>query len=776
MAELCTLTGILIAPDGAPFGAAKVVVRPVSTQPSVTMGGAVVAAVAATAVETDEDGAVTLVLAPGSYRGSATQGAGGRSCSFDLAVPDLETAPLGDYIGAIDVVVQTSAQLARDQAVQAAEDAQGFATSAGSSAGNAVAQATLAAGEVTLARAARDQAEVYRDAAAAAALAVGVFGSTAAGLLETGADQTFWVTEGGQYLRLWQNVDGVAVDLAVRLAQASLTNGLRQVDDPPAYAGAHGIDRAGWSAVSILPSGDVLLRRVGEVWIEEPPTVNDPFVWGKVGPGGFVVLGVRRSGIAYGNFPADGNSGGGSALPRDAVLGMDHANVWSAEVRSATTRRFMSDTEGSVRAYIQRTDIVSFTCVLEDNVLHVNIKYGQSLGVGGSKSPPDAPYSTVPRYPYQALMLNTGTVGSGSTVAWVPDAAFDLVSAVEALHGTANSQSESPVTGMLDRMVMLDAAAGSRKRVYCGHSAGAGGQDIDALAVGSQPWLNMIAALDRIIAIAARYEMRVVVDGFSLTHGESNAATEVAVYRPKVEFIVDAFRTICQGRGVLPAITLPVGAVHTGYLPFFMDMVSSPAGNANGRTPNIAFLEIEANDPLAFVSTAKYHLKLSDTLHLRAPDYRIMGEHEAKAHHAVRETGAWTGCRITGAVLAGSTISLAVHVPVGDLVVDTTTVPAVAHYGLRYEDDASSVSIASVSIGETVDLACTITVTLTGAPSGGAPRISYAYSAVAPLAAPNFGAVGNLRDSDPMVSTVPAEVAGNGFLQNWLLVCPPINL
>lgn len=120
MADLCILSGTFCDPAGSPFGAAKLVIRPVSTQPTVREDGSIVAAVAVASFETAEDGAVSIGLAPGLYRGSATQGAGGRSFAFDLAVPDLETAPLADYIGRIDVEVQTSAQLARDQAVEAA--------------------------------------------------------------------------------------------------------------------------------------------------------------------------------------------------------------------------------------------------------------------------------------------------------------------------------------------------------------------------------------------------------------------------------------------------------------------------------------------------------------------------------------------------------------------------------------------------------------------------------------------------------------------------------
>lgn len=602
-----------------------------------------------------------------------------------------------------------------------------------------------------------------REAVAAATAAVGVYASTAAGITATSGGQTFWVPD-GDYLRLYLNSAGVAVSQLVALGLSGLTEGLRRIAAPGDYIGGLGVDQSGYAAIGILPDGSVDLRRYGEAVIETGG--DDPFVWAQRDQSGFVALGVRASGLVYANLPGDGDSGGGSALSRDAVLGMDDYNVWAAEDRSATTRRYISDVDGGTRAYVQRTDIASEVSVLEDSVLSVVLSYGQSLGVGGTGDPADAPYSVTPTHPRQALMLNSGTVGSGSTTAWVPGSATDLAPAVEALHGAGLAQSESPITGLLDRLVVLDAAAGTRKRVYLGHAAGAGGQAIDALAVGTQPWLNLLAALDRVIALAALYEMRVRVDGFVWTQGESNGATDAATYQAALEAIIAAVREECDSRGVSPV----------GGVPVFMDQVSSPAGSTSSRTPNVAFFAIEAADTRAFVSTAKYHLTLADTVHLQAPDYRVFGEHIAKSVHSVRETGNWIGCRITGAVLAGSTITVTAHVPVGDLVVDAVTVPAVANHGLRYQDDSSSVSIASVSIGATASQACTITITLTGTPSGANPRLSYAYSAATALAAPNFGTVGNLRDSDTMTSSVPAGDAGNGYLHNWMLICPPIYL
>jgi hypothetical protein len=124
MVDFCTLSGTLVAPDGQAFGLARVILRPKSTVPSIATSGSIVAPVVPEPAVTDEDGGVSLRLAPGYYKGDASIPSG-KSFVFDLAVPDLLSAPLEDYIGAIDVEVQTSAQKARDDAQAAAEVAQG---------------------------------------------------------------------------------------------------------------------------------------------------------------------------------------------------------------------------------------------------------------------------------------------------------------------------------------------------------------------------------------------------------------------------------------------------------------------------------------------------------------------------------------------------------------------------------------------------------------------------------------------------------------------------
>lgn len=152
-----------------------------------------------------------------------------------------------------------------------------------------------------------------------------------------------------------------------------------------------------------------------------------------------------------------------------------------------------------------------------------------------------------------------------------------------------------------------------------------------------------------------------------------------------------------------------------------MDQVSAPSSNGAGRTSNIATFAIEAADPLACVSTAKYMLQVTDGIHLKAPGYRILGEYIGRAISAMQHGGGWTGCRITAAVLVGSTVEVTVAVPSGNLVRDTVQVPAAVNDGFRYFDDSSSVSLTGVTIGATVAGQCIVTLQLSGPPMGPTP-------------------------------------------------------
>lgn len=529
-------------------------------------------------------------------------------------------------------------------------------------------------------------------------------------------------------------------------------------------------DTSGRVAVAVHGDGSVSMRRRNEEIVEvggEP----DRYIRGVKDPNGRLSFGLRGDGSVFANL----SDCPGAPVARSDLRGLDGKNVWGALQMSGVLNRFLSDADGNANAggatasYVQRRDLPSTTSVLEVAVWRVVLSFGQSLGVGGTDSgDPDPAYSTSAPDPRQGLMLSTGVRGSGSTAVFDASAATDVVGAFEQLTGT---QSETPGTGYLRQRIAADKARGNARAVYLYHAAGAGGQNIDALAVGTQPYLNLLAALDQIIALAEIYGARVEVAALNFTHGEANSATDPAIYGPKVSAIMTDFRAECAARSVAPS----------GGVLLMMDQVStasSGAGGSAGRFPNIAFFDIEVSDALAHVSTSKYFLQTTDGVHLSAPHNRIFGEYIAKAADAVANDGDWTGCRIIDGAIVGSTIEVDVHVPVGDLVSDTTTIPANADgaLGFVYEDDSDSAAITGVTIGATVANICKVTLQLDGVPVGANPKISYAYKGTAFLDQPNFGVVGNLRDSDTTPSSVPASDAGTGYLENWLLIQPPLDL
>lgn len=120
MVDLCTLSGTLRDSAGAPFGNATITLRPVPQDITVTSGGYIVLPVVPAPQVTGPDGTVALQLAPGKHAGSVRDETG-RISPIEVTAPDLESAPLEDYVGKIDLVIQTSAQLARDLAQRYAQ-------------------------------------------------------------------------------------------------------------------------------------------------------------------------------------------------------------------------------------------------------------------------------------------------------------------------------------------------------------------------------------------------------------------------------------------------------------------------------------------------------------------------------------------------------------------------------------------------------------------------------------------------------------------------------
>jgi hypothetical protein len=151
----------------------------------------------------------------------------------------------------------------------------------------------------------------------------------------------------------------------------------------------------------------------------------------------------------------------------------------------------------------------------------------------------------------------------------------------------------------------------------------------------------------------------------------------------------------------------------------------------------------------------KYQYKYSDGLHLNAYSYRLLGEMFGKAIAKELHSGQkWVPLSPRSITRTGATITAQFWVPVGCLAEDNSRNDAAVqqfaknYYGFEYFDSTASASISSATISS-----CdTVTITLSGTPSGSNQRLRYAYTGTLAANGGTSGAArGTLADDDPAV-------------------------
>ncbi len=222
MVDLCTLSGTLRDSAGVPFRNATVTLRPVPGDIRVTSGGMIVLPVVPEPEVSDAAGLIALTRAPGKYAGSVRDETG-RVSPIEVSFPDLASAPLEDYVGKVDVVIQTSAQLARDLAQRYAQSpvdtpvAGGDGFSALHHAAKAAQDRVLTGQDAAATALAASQAQaalVLTEAAwDAAGLGAGAFLNTGAGLAATSVGGQFRVIAGAELVLYDHEAGGVAVEV-----------------------------------------------------------------------------------------------------------------------------------------------------------------------------------------------------------------------------------------------------------------------------------------------------------------------------------------------------------------------------------------------------------------------------------------------------------------------------------------------------------------------------------------------------------------------------------
>lgn len=225
-------------------------------------------------------------------------------------------------------------------------------------------------------------------------------------------------------------------------------------------------------------------------------------------------------------------------------------------------------------------------------------------------------------------------------------------------------------------------------------------------------------------------------------------------------------------------------------IPQIISQASSWTSYAPRSTPLAAQLQLAAylaNPTKTILACPKYFLPYVDTAHLTAAGYRWMGEYYAKAYYtAIVQAQTWLPLYPLSVNRSGATITAVMSR--GGLVIDTTAVSdpsgtyasrtytqgytaatnsTVTNYqGFEFMDDTAtspSANVTGVSIGTTNISNDTLTITLSGTPTGANKRLRYAWTMTSGNnPGPTTGARGCLRDSD----TSYASQYGN-TLYNW---------
>lgn len=341
-------------------------------------------------------------------------------------------------------------------------------------------------------------------------------------------------------------------------------------------------------------------------------------------------------------------------------------------------------------------------------------------------------------------MLNTGLRGVlGQTL----DVAR-IVDFVPAQDEADGSRGQVPGSAMMARLHAENCRRGIlHDMVWRGHAQG--GRAIAQLSEGTAPFENGIREIERAIAIAARYGREVELPAIIWTQGEQDRTTPEQTY----------FDALIALRSAYNARLLPLLPAGHPQIALVMDQVSASSYSGAGTPAQIAQYRAARDVAGFYLVGPHYQLALSDSVHLRAKSYAILGEYQARCWHEVFRLGksTWRPVMPLSAVRSGTAITLTLNRPYGgNIVLDTDTLPMRANYGFEY----SGANIVGVQI--TNAAAGIVRIDLDAAAPG---TLSYAWTSVGGGYGERAGAWGNIRDDSAVRAVTLPRVA----LPNWLV-------
>ncbi|MCY1190230.1 hypothetical protein D9M72_14390 [compost metagenome] len=418
---------------------------------------------------------------------------------------------------------------------------------------------------------------------------------------------------------------------------------------------------------------------------------------------------------------------------------------WDPSVSDGLVR-YLSRVGVNVQRVQEELPAVNQLAAYIRKILHIP-SHGQSLSLGVHS----VIQTTQPPVANRAFTIAVGLRQSDSLQAatLAPESVLPLKSLVSNLQEAPHAQ----LCAGLSRHRDLPADAG-----IVGSCHGVGATTILGLSKGTVSYNNLITAVTQCKADATARGLEYSVPYVDWIQGEANSAGSQGNY----------LAALIQLQADL---TADIGAISgDGNVPLVLCQMSSWT-TKNITTSYVPLEQLQAaleNPDKFYCAGPKYWLDYhTDGVHLTGKgSVQLAAMHRAAGAAAVaRSEGGeattspdWFPTHCTKAVRSGSTVTLTFHTPEGPLVKDTVNVTDPGSLGIRWIDSTSSASVTAVAVNDDN----TVTLTLSTVPTGSSPRVGIADIGISgALGGPTTGPRACLRDSNTELDGM-----GNPFY-NW---------
>lgn len=551
-------------------------------------------------------------------------------------------------------------------------------------------------------------------------------------------------------------------------------------------------------SIAQLDALEAQVSSLGLTIISDPFTGSDGirYVYGLVDQAGYLVCGADMNGrfvvggilvellagrdakAAWGVADADGRMALAVGHQGEVIFGGVSAETPSPSEVSMPFS--VADQLGRVALYIDRQGTVHIPALAADSsnpdqpstlavlrnqrtdYMHI-VSYGQSLSRGATSGPT----AITTTQPYNNVTFLSGVLGR-------PPFATDYSGfkpLVEAYLEVTQNEAESPTSTIANGLVTSRVAAGDEAEdwVFVGTAPGQGGQSISDLSKGTVRWERMIDQFRAALLLAASESKSYSVWGMAWTQGENNYAVNPVT---GVDWTADEYRDLFR------KLVLDLGEdsqAVTGQ--DFQPPVSTYQTCAHRRYGrdhnNVAIGQWLAARDDASISMACPIYQIphnTDNLHLTGDSYIQLGKyHERALAKMVFEREKFIPTWPTAVLWQGKVIDITFHVPVGELVFDTTIVAAAPNMGFDIWSGTAQVSgaISSVNIiGRD-----RVRIVLAEEPPLDA-LLTYARGRVGDPATggPINGPRGNLRDTAGDTDNYQDSQGVTRYLHNWCVM------